>query len=227
MKASTVIREILKNCKMFAGLPDEDLAQLVALSHLRCEERGCVLFSEGEAAQGFFAIGSGRVKLYKLSADGKERILHIVHGGDTFAEAAIFAEGCYPAFAETLSKVETVFVPGKEFLSLLQNRPQIAINMIAGLSQFLRLFAHQIEELTFKDVPARLAGFLLKLPQHKDGSYLLPVSKSQLASNLGTVSETLSRSLRKLTDEELIRVEGKRIEILDRESLEEIAEKSI
>ena len=99
--------------------------------------------------------------------------------------------------------------------------------MIAGLSRFLRQFAHQIEELTFKDVPARLAGFLLKLPAEKDGSCQLPVSKSQLASNLGTVSETLSRSLRKLADEELIRVDGKRIEILDRELLEDLAERTI
>ena len=99
--------------------------------------------------------------------------------------------------------------------------------MIAGLSQFLRQFAHQIEELTFKDVPARLAGYILKLKAEPDGSYLLPVSKSQLASNLGTVSETLSRSLRKLADEELIRVEGKRIEILDLDLLQEMAEKTV
>ncbi len=212
---------------MFASLTTEDLDPLCALARLQTEERGSLLFSEGEEAAGFFVIAAGRVKIYKLSADGKERILHIVHSGDTFAEAAIFGDGRYPAFAETLSPAELVFLPGREFLELLHNRSGIAISMIAGLSQFLRQFAHQIEELTFKDVPARLAGYLLKLKAEPDGSYQLPVSKSQLASNLGTVSETLSRSLRKLADEELIRVDGKRIEILDQELLEEMAEKTV
>ncbi len=221
------IREALKFCRMFASLSDNDLAPLCSLARLQTQERGTLLFSEGEAAEGFYVVAAGRVKIYKLSADGKERILHIVNSGDTFAEAAIFGDGRYPAFAETLSPAELVFLPGREFLDLLHNRSGIAINMIAGLSQFLRQFAHQIEELTFKDVPARLAGYLLKLEVDSDGSSQLPVSKSQLASNLGTVSETLSRSLRKLADEELIRVEGKRIEILDRELLENMAQKTI
>jgi CRP/FNR family transcriptional regulator len=212
---------------MFASLADSDLDTLCSLARLQREERGTLLFSEGEDATGFYVVVAGRVKIYKLSADGKERILHIVHSGDTFAEAAIFGDGRYPAFAETLCATELVFLPGREFLELLHTRSGIAINMIAGLSQFLRQFAHQIEELTFKDVPARLAGYLLRLKAEADGSYQLPVSKSQLASNLGTVSETLSRSLRKLADEELIRVEGKNIEIIDRELLEDMAEKTI
>ncbi len=221
------IKETLKFCRMFSGLPESDLETLCSLSQLQSPERGTLLFSEGEAAAGFFVVAAGRVKIYKLSADGKERILHIVHSGDTFAEAAIFGDGRYPAFAETLCQADLVFLPGREFLDLLHNRSGIAISMIAGLAQFLRQFAHQIEELTFKDVPARLAGYLLKLKIEADGSYQLPVSKSQLASNLGTVSETLSRSLRKLADEELIHVDGKKIEILDRELLENLAKKTI
>ena len=227
MSSIEKIRETLKFCRMFASLSDNDLEPLCSLARLQKQERGTLLFSEGEAAEGFYVIAAGRVKIYKLSADGKERILHIVNSGDTFAEAAIFGDGRYPAFAETLSPTELVFLPGREFLELLHNRSGIAINMIAGLSQFLRQFAHQIEELTFKDVPARLAGYLLQLKVDPDGSSQLPVSKSQLASNLGTVSETLSRSLRKLADEELIRVEGKRIEILNRELLEDMAQKTI
>jgi len=221
------IRASLKSCRMFAGLAEPDLDVLCTLARFQAEERGCLLFSEGETAAGFYVISAGRVKIYKLSPDGKERILHIVHSGDTFAEAAIFGDGRYPAFAETLCPTEMVFLPGREFLDLLHRRSDIAINMIAGLSLFLRQFAHQIEELTFKDVPARLAGYLLTLKPQADGSYQLPVNKSQLASNLGTVSETLSRSLRKLADEELIRVEGKRIEILDRKYLETLSQKTI
>jgi len=89
----------------------------------------------------------------------------------------------------------------------------------------LRQFAQQIEELTFKDVPSRLARYLLDLARGKRMTVELPISKSQLASNLGTVSETLSRTLRKLSDDDIIRVDGRRVEILDVERLEELAEK--
>ena len=110
MHSSQKIRETLKFCRMFAGLPDTDLDPLCSLARLKTEERGTLLFSEGEDAAGFYVIAAGRVKIYKLSADGKERILHIVHSGDTFAEAAIFGDGSYPAFAETLSPTELVFL---------------------------------------------------------------------------------------------------------------------
>lgn len=220
---SSDLAAALKLCHLFAHLPDDNLQQLSALASLRHYDRGKLLFSEGEPAVGFYVVASGRVKIYKLSAEGKERILHIVHTGDTFAEAAIFGDGRYPAFAQTLSSSTLVYLPARDFLALLHQQSSIAIGIIGGLSRFLRQFASQIEELTFKDVPARLAGYLLKLKVENDGSYLLPVSKSLLASNLGTVSETLSRSLRRLVDDELIKVEGKRIEILDRELLEDLA----
>ena len=226
MSDNTRPQEILKRCRMFADLPTEGLDQLGRLAHVRRHERGTLLFSAGEEAEGFYVVASGRVKIYKLSAEGKERILHIVHPGDTFAEAAIFGDGRYPAFAETLVASELVFLPGREFLDLLHMHSEIAVNMIAALSRFLRQFTHQIEELTFKEVPARLAGYLLKL-EESQGVCELPVSKSQLASNLGTVSETLSRSLRKLADEGLIRVDGRKVRILDRELLEEMAEREI
>jgi len=224
--ATAAIYQGMKACRMFFGLPEADLKALCQVARYQDYPRGTLLFSEGEDATGFYIVTTGRVKIFKLSADGKERILHIVQPFDTFAEAAIFADGCYPAFAETIQQTELIFLPGQEFLSLLNNRPGIAINMIAGLSQFLRQFAHQIEELTFKDVPARLAGYLLKLEPEVDGGYLLPVNKSQLASNLGTVSETLSRSLRKLTDEGVVRVEGKKVTILDVDLLKALASKT-
>jgi CRP/FNR family transcriptional regulator len=98
--------------------------------------------------------------------------------------------------------------------------------MIAGLSRFLRQFAGQIEDLTFKDVPARLARYLVELAEDGRDVVELPISKTQLASRLGTVSETLSRTLRKLSEDELIKVQGKTITILDHDRLEDLAESS-
>lgn len=215
---------VIKSCPLFSGVTEGDLDHLRQVCKRRECARGEVLFSEGEEAEGFFVVATGKVKIYKLSPEGKERILHIVHPGGTFAEAAIFGNGLYPAYAEPLERSQLLFFPKKEFLALLLDHAQIAINMIGGLSRFLRQFATQIEELTFKDVPARLARYLLELAGDET-RVELPISKSQLASKLGTVSETLSRTLRKLSDEEIIAVRGKVIDILDCDRLEGLAEK--
>ncbi|MCK4535758.1 MAG: Crp/Fnr family transcriptional regulator [Desulfuromonadales bacterium] len=218
-------RLLLKNIPLFAGLSIEDLDALQAISRVRTHARGELLFADGEEAEGFFVVLSGKVKVYKLSAEGKERILHIVSPGGTFAEAAIFGNGLYPAYAEPLQKSSLLFLPKESFLSLLASNSQISINMIAGLSYFLRQFTRQIEDLTFKDVPSRLARYLLDISEGRSENIELPISKSQLASNLGTVSETLSRTLRKLTEEDIIRVDGKSVRIIDLDRLEDLAEK--
>lgn len=219
MDKSTLLR---KN-PLFNNLTPEDLSLLEEICRERESQRGELLFSEGEKAEGFFIVAAGRIKIFKLSPEGKERILHIVHPGGAFAEAAIFGDGLYPAYAEPIAPSKLLFFPKKAFLDLLHTRSQMAVNMIGGLSRFLRQFASQIEELTFKDVPARLASYLLQLAGESD-AVELPVSKSQLASNLGTVSETLSRTLRKLSDEGCIDVSGKNIRILDPDRLADLAE---
>lgn len=179
-------RQILKHGPLFAGLSDSDLDALIEISRVREHPRGELLFSEGEEAAGFFVVLDGKVKVYKLSSDGKERILHIIHPGGTFAEAAIFGDGLYPAYAEPLQVSKLLFFPKDGFLGLLMSNGKISINMIAGLSRFLRQFANQIEDLTFKDVPSRLARYLLELSRGGKRHVELPISKSQLASNLGT-----------------------------------------
>ncbi|OHB25115.1 MAG: hypothetical protein A2X84_11455 [Desulfuromonadaceae bacterium GWC2_58_13] len=217
------LRIAIKKCPLFAGVTDADLDQLCRIGKMRETARGELLFSDGEVAEGFYIVATGKVKVYKLSPEGKERILHIVHPGGTFAEAAIFGSGMYPAYAQPLETSHLVFFPKREFLSLLREHSQISINMIAGLSRFLRQFATQIEELTFKDVPARLARYLLELAGDEAELVELPISKSQLASKLGTVSETLSRTLRKLADDAIIEVRGKVIVFLDRDRLEDLS----
>lgn len=217
-------QEALKQSHLFSGLTQENLTLLGTICRVGEYRRGEILFEQGEQSTGFYFVMSGKVKIYKLSPEGKERILHIVQAGSTFAEAAIFADGCYPAFAEPLEKTTLVFFPKKDFLDLLHQHSQIAINIIGGLSKFLRQFVLQIEDLTFRDVPARLARYLLEIGADEQAQVTLPFSKTQLASNLGTVSETLSRTFRKLSDEEIIRVQGKTIEILAVDRLHDLAD---
>ena len=219
--------KIIRQSPLFAGTTDEDVTAILRICKVKEYERGEVLFDEGDVAQGFYIVAAGRVKVYKLSPEGKERILHVVQPGGNFAEAALFGDGLYPASAEPLEKSTLIFFPKRDFLDLLTAQGRIAINMIGGLSRFLRLFAGQIEELTFRDVPSRLARYLLELSNERNGAVELPTSKSAIASRLGTVSETLSRTFRKLSDEGLIRVEGKTIVILDAERLSELADRFV
>jgi len=220
---------LLKRCPLFAGLKDEDLKRVRAIAIPRQVSKKEVLFSEGEEAKGFYAILSGKVKLYKISLEGKEQILHVVSAPDAFAEAALFQEGSYPAFAEALSDSQLLYIPKRDFIQLIEKNPQLSINMIVSLSHYLRRFASLIEELSLKEVSSRIAKYLLDLSVKlsKEGKnpkeVELDLSKTQLASKLGTISETFSRTLGKMKGKGIIDVQGNKIVILDRKSLEELA----
>jgi len=221
--------ELLRRCPLFAELKEEDLKRIRAVASPRRVGRKEVLFGEGEEAKGFYVVLSGKVKLYKMSPEGKEQILHIVSAPDAFAEAALFLEGNYPAFAEALADSQLLFFPKRDFIQLIERNPQLSINMIVSLSHFLRRFASLIEELSLKEVTSRLAKYLidLSLKSSKEGKHArevdLDLSKSQLASKLGTISETLSRTLTKMKAKGVIDVKKDRILILNRKLLEEVA----
>jgi len=220
---------LLKRCPLFSGLKEEDLKKIRAISSLKQVHKKEVLFSEGEEAKGFYVILSGKVKLYKISIDGKEQILHVVSAPDSFAEAALFNEETYPAFAETLSESQLLFIPKRDFIEWIEKNPKLSINIIVSLSQYLRRFASLIEELSLKEVSSRISKYLLDLSMQssKEGKPAkeveLDLSKSQLASKLGTISETLSRTFGKMKAKGVIDVQGNKILILDRKSLEELA----
>jgi len=219
----------LKRCPLFSGLEDREISELKAISTSKRYPKGALIFSEDEEAKGFFVVISGKVKVYKLSLEGKEQILHIISPGETFAEAALFAGSTYPAFAESLAQTQVLYFSKQGFLNLIRENPQISLNMIASLSHWLRKFVSLVEELSLKDVSTRLSKYLMDLSAKSGRSsergieFELDISKSQLASQLGTISETLSRALKKLKDRGIIKVEGKKITILQKEALEEIS----
>jgi CRP/FNR family transcriptional regulator len=223
------ILDILRKSLVYAGLNDEDLQEVAAIAARRSFNKGETLFSEGETANGFYLLASGGMKLCKVSPDGREKVLHFTHPGETFAEAAFFGDGRYPAEARAIEKGEALFFPRDAFMGLLERNPRFSMNLIISLSLLLRRFARQIEELSFAEVPARLAAYLCELVDRKSTScqgktYIeLEMKKGELASQLGTVSETLSRSLRKLKEEGLIEVEGNRVIVFDLKRLRELA----
>jgi CRP/FNR family transcriptional regulator len=218
-------KRAIQLCPLFAGLTDGDLAALLEICRRSEIPKGTILFSEGEEAQGFYVPVSGKVKIYKVTPEGRERVLRIAEPGRTFAEAAIFDLGIYPANAATLERSVLLFFPKQEVLQLLKSNVQLAINMLGGISRLLREFMDQMEAIAFRDVPSRLARYLLDLAETGDSRIELPLSKTQLAVNLGTVGETLSRTFRKMVDDELIRMSSRTIDILDFDGLEALADR--
>jgi CRP/FNR family transcriptional regulator len=218
-------REAIKSCPLFVGVTDSDLDDLTRIARQQIYAKDQMVFSEGEVATGFFIPLEGKVKIYKLSPEGRERVLRIAHPGRTFAEAAIFDVGVFPAYAQAIEPTVLLFFPKQAVLDLLRCNAQLAINMVGGLSRILREMMDHMESLTFKDVPSRLARYLLDLSDMKQRHVRLPVSKAQLAANLNTAGETLSRTLRKMSDDDFITVRGRTIEILNFQGLLDLAER--
>jgi len=220
------ITEHIASIPLFQGLSGEyhdELAMIVVDQEF---QRGGLIFSEGDAGTGFYVIIDGRVKIFKLSFDGKEQILHILGPGEPFAEVAVFTGSTYPANAVALEKSRLFFFPRKAFAELIANQPALAMKMLATLSLRLKQFAHMIEALSLKEVPGRLAAYILvdSKQNSTEQTIKLTVSKTQLASLLGTIPETLSRILAKMNRQGLIDIEGSTITILDRDGLTALAD---
>ncbi len=215
-------KQLIANSILFAGISSDQLSELADISHVKNYGRGETVFFEGDVADGFYMVIEGKVKIFKLSTEGREQILHIFGKGEPFGEVAVFQDSPFPANATVLGKGKLLFFPGPEFIRLVNANPSIALNMLAMFSMRLRRFATQIEHLSLKEVPGRLASHLLYLSKEQQNRdrVTLDIPKGQLASLLGTSPETLSRIFTKMNEEGTIRLHGKVISLLDRERLE-------
>jgi CRP/FNR family transcriptional regulator, dissimilatory nitrate respiration regulator len=199
---------------------------LRAISQTRRFERGQVLFDEGEQAAGFHIVLLGKVRVYKSSVEGKEQTLHIWGPGEPVGEVAVLRGEAFPARAEALEDCQTLFVPRAGLLDLVREEPEFALRLLSLLALRLKRFAGLVESLTLKEVPARLAGYILgeAEEQGQSGRLELNLTKAQVANLLGTIPETLSRILARMAREGLIALDGARgIKILDRNGLRDLA----
>ena len=185
-----------------------------------------MIFSEGDEGYGFYVVAKGMVKIYKVSPEGKEQILHIFGQGEPFGEVPVFSGSAFPANAQAIEKCSLIFFPRDTFVQFISENIPVVLNILGLLSMRLRQFTVQIENLSLKDVPGRLAGYLLFLAEEQQNEDIvqLNISKGQLASLLGTIPETLSRIFSKMNDIELIEVKGRNIKILDSDGMEDLAE---
>lgn len=218
--------DIVSNITLFKGLSETHLEKLSDILIDQTFNRSVTIFSEGDEAEGFYAVISGRVKIFKISSDGKEQIIHIFGPGNIFGEVPMFAGGRFPANAEAIEKSRVFFFPRIAFIELIKREPYLAMNMLAELSKKLRQLTRLIEDLSLKEVPGRLATYLLLLNE-KVGDYNvieLDITKTQLAGLLGTIPETLSRILGRMASQGIIEVNGRTVTILNRQALQEISE---
>ena len=215
--------QLLSRCMLCSDLTEAQLAELAGIANKRRCRKGETIFREADPAIGFYIIASGQVKVFKSSPEGKEQILHIFGQGEPIGEVPVFHGLPYPATAEALSEVELYFFPRLQFVTLIEKNSSLALNMLAVLAQRLRRFSTQIEHLSLKEVPGRLAMYLLYMAKEQKNmnQVVLDIPKGQLASLLGTSPETLSRIFQKMSEEGLIQVEGKRIQLLDIDALAE------
>lgn len=214
-------KTLISSSSFFNGLSLDHIDHLSAIAIEKNYSRGQTIFFEGDPGVGFYMVWDGKVKIYKVSPAGKEHILHIFGPGEPYGEVPVFYGMPFPAHAEALTKGRSLFFPRENFVHLVESHPSIALSMLAVLSLRLRKFTGQIESLSLKEVPARLANYLVYLSEEQDNTaeVILDISKGQLASLLGTIPETLSRIFSKMSEEGIISVDGKRIRILNNDLL--------
>ncbi len=219
----------LKAIPLFAGLEVADLQQLEAIAAPRTLGRGEHLFFEDDPSEGFFAVESGLIKIYKIAPDGREQVPYLIGPGQTFALASIFGDELYLANAEAVQPSKLWLIAKTPFLDLVRAEPELAVKLLAYFAQWMKRLLALVETLSLKNVEARLAEYILSRAQVEgrptdDGIVLsLDVEKKMLAAHLGTISETLSRSLKKLKDRGLILEDGSLIIITDVEGLRKMA----
>ena len=223
------LAERLKHIMLFSGLEDEACRSVARLAIERRIPAGQVLFREGQAADGFYVVMDGRVKVYKLSPDGRQQILHVFGPGQAFAEAAMFAGETFPAFAEALAESRVAFFPRDRFLKGLSDNPALAAGLIASLARLCCQLTTLIGQIALRNMTGRLARYLADLARRKGtalekgASVRLDLPKGELARHLGVDPATLSRALGRLASADLITVDGRVITFCNGPALEALA----
>lgn len=217
-------KKFVQNIHLFENLTDHQLAGIwehACLHKLQKEES---LFSQGDEVESFYLVFSGLVKLFRISADGQEKVIEVVKDGETFGEALMFLEQPhFPVSVSALNEAEVIAFDARQFLQMLNKSPETCMALLGKMSQRIRGLVHEIDHLSVQTGRHRLASYLLQ--QAGDSDHLrLTMPKSVLASRLSIKPETFSRIIKQLRNSETITVDGSEIKILDRDQMEDFAE---
>jgi len=216
-----IIEKVLRKAPLFANLSNEEMAALRRRVNSKKYNRGESLFSEGEACRGLFIVGRGKIRIFKVSASGREQILSIEGPGSSFAELPVFDGGNYPASASASEESEVLFISRKDFQDFCRQHPEVGLKVIAVVGSRLRRLVGIIEDLSFTTVRQRLIGLIVRLAQasstRTSEGVQVELNKTQqdLAAELGTVRELVSRNLGRLQAEGYLEVKGRNIIVKD------------
>jgi CRP/FNR family transcriptional regulator, dissimilatory nitrate respiration regulator len=226
-----IFMDVLKQMQklaLFQGVPAEKLKALADRALYRTCKAGEMLIGETDPAHAFYVVITGQAKLYKISTEGKEQTLNLLGPGEPFGMCTAFAVDSFPANVMALEESGILLIPGPVMESMAMNEPRLLLNIIRLLSERLRESMILIESLALKEIPQRIASFLIHALNREDergASQLeLTVTQRELAKILGATPEALSRTLRKMSNAGMLAVEGRSIRILDRKALGELAE---
>lgn len=227
----TALIGALSRCRLFQGLPSGEIGEIADITRAKAIDKGAYLFREGDPSLGFYIVQEGAINVHRVNPAGREQVIHIFRTGESFAEASLATDAGYPADARAEEASLALLVQKKGFIHLIARKPHLALRMLAGMAAHLRDLVGQIDDLKLKDVEARLANWLLKRcpdPNNpKPATVELEISKRVLASEIGTVSETLSRTMARLRTLNLIAVAGRTIVVLHPDKLKEFVGKRL
>jgi len=218
--------ETLRRVPFFAVLPGDELKALACHCVLRRVMKDEVLVAEGDSCEGLFVVQSGAIKLFKMAENGREQILVIERAGSTVGELPIFDGGSFPASAVAVEDSTLLFLPQREFLELCRYNSEVAFAVIRSLAWRFRYLTSLVEELSLKEVSHRLARFLrdraLKsgLRTKRGIEFPLEETNQEIGAEIGTVRDLVSRNLRRFVDRGIIRLERRKVIILDMADLE-------
>jgi CRP/FNR family transcriptional regulator, dissimilatory nitrate respiration regulator len=220
------ITNALRSCQLFAGISQPELSAIAEFTVVKSVAKGSYLFHEGDPSVGFYIVQTGAINVHRVNAAGKEQVIHVFRAGESFAEGTLGTDKGYPADARAVEASQVLLVQKAGMLTLLRRQPELALRMLGSMSAHLRILVGQLEDLTLKDVETRLANWLVKQcpdrTSEKPARIELPMTKRVLAAELGTVSETLSRTLAKFREQKLIVVKGKTITVWSPRRLAEL-----
>lgn len=213
-------------CPLFARVQGASRERLVRMAQPKQFAKGERIADDGQECPGVYVIGEGLVRIFKLSPNGKEHVLHLAGRRETFLEVASILGMNSPAFVEAIEDTQTILLPNDAFRKALQEDHQLCLQLLGGMAMRVKQFVHLLEDIVLRDAISRVARHLLNLSQQQGQETVsLPSFKKHLASHLNLTSETLSRCLRQLIDGEMIEAEeGGAIRVLDRQALDEVAE---
>jgi len=219
-------REILGGCQLLRRLDEQRLDRLGEVAVRKRFSRGETIFREGDECPGFYCVGTGQVRVFKLAPTGKDHVLHFAGPGATFAEVAAIGRFPCPAFAEAIDETLCALLPTGQFRALLERDHGLCLQFLEGMALWVRQLTGLLEDIVLRDAAGRVAGRLLQADPSETGrAFTLPVQKKELASHLNLTSETLSRTLRRLAEAGLLEMaDAQRIRILKPAALRDVAE---